>query len=71
MRGFLLEAGFSVVREFVDFRDEGVLHNFGRISGRYDSQEGCVRFSLPGRLLRALLPLDWVGHMLCYVVRRS
>lgn len=71
MRGFFHEAGFSVIHEFIDFKDEGILHNFGGICGHHDSCKGSVCFSLPGRMLRSLLPLQWVGHMLCYVVRRS
>jgi SAM-dependent methyltransferase len=68
MRRFLNEAGFTVIREFVDFADEGILHNFGKLAGRYDRENSRVRFSLPGRLLRAVIPSRWVGHMLCYVV---
>lgn len=66
MRQFVGESGFAVVREFADFKDEGVLHNFGRVVGTYDYEAGRVRLNFVGRLLRSLLPASLVGHMLCY-----
>lgn len=68
MRGFLDEAGFERVEEFVGFKDEGVLHNFGRLAGTYDFEVSRVRFSPLGRAPKALIPINLVGHMLCCVV---
>jgi hypothetical protein len=70
MRAFLGDAGLEIVEEFVEFGDEGILHNFGRISGTYDPAEARVRLSPVGRVLRRALPVDLVGHMLSYLVRR-
>ncbi|HEY6003535.1 MAG TPA: class I SAM-dependent methyltransferase [Anaeromyxobacter sp.] len=70
MRAFLRGAGLDIVEEFVDFGDEGILHNFGPIAGRFDHSTGRVRFSLIGRALRRTLPVDLMGHMLCYLVRK-
>jgi len=69
MRPFLHEAGFEVMEEFVDFGDEGILHNFGRLSGFYDHDGSKVSFTLIGKMLR-LLPVNLMGHMLCYLVRK-
>ncbi len=66
MRRFVGESGFAVIQEFADFKDEGVLHNFGGIVGSYDYAAGRVRLNPIGRLLRRLLPVSFVGHMLCY-----
>ena len=66
MRQFVRASGLAVVQEFVDFKDEGVLHNFGRVVGSYDYAAGRVSLNPIGRLLRCLLPMALVGHMLCY-----
>jgi SAM-dependent methyltransferase len=71
MRAFFAASGFEVIEEFADFKNEGVLHNFGRIAGRYDHAAGRVVFTLAGRLLVAVLPPSCVGHMLCHVVRKK
>ncbi len=70
MRSFVAEAGFAVIQEFVAFRDEGILHNFGSLSGRFNREHAKVEFSGMGRILRRLLPGTMVGHMLGYVLRR-
>jgi len=71
MRSFLTSAGFVVEDEFVDFKDEGILHNLGRIAGTYDHNAGRVVFNGFGRILRALTPLPLIGHMLCYKVTKN
>jgi len=70
MRTCLTDEGFVVVQEFVDFVDEGILHNFGSIAGKYDTEHGRVQFTIAGAVLRKLLPAQWVGHMLCYLVSK-
>ena len=70
LRGFVEKVGFEMVEEFVDFKDEGILHNFGRAAGTYDFQSSRVQLSSLGRVLKALLPQDVVGHMLCCVARK-
>jgi len=71
MRAFLQEAGFAIVDEFVEFGDEGILHNFGRVAGAYDYERGVVSLSTIGKALRGLLPVDLIGHMLYYLVRKD
>lgn len=71
MRDFLRTSGFAIEEEFVDFGDEGVLHNFGSLAGRYDYEEACVTFTMIGKWIRKAIPLSQVGHMLCYVVRSN
>lgn len=68
MRHFLEDSHFSILEETVDFGDEGLLHNFGRIVGRYDACSACVKFNILGKVLGKALPVAWRGHMLCYVV---
>lgn len=70
MKQILHECGFQIVEEFVEFGDEGILHYFGRMAGFYDYEKGRVAFTIMGRFLRAVVPLDFVGHMLCYLVRK-
>ena len=69
MREFINKAGFEVVREFVCFGDEGILHNFGRMAGKWDPSQQKVKFNLLGTVLRWVIPLKFMGHMLCYVLR--
>lgn len=71
MRSLLDAAGFEIVEQFADFKDEGILHNFGPLAGAYDFQDSRVRFSPVGRLIRRMLPVRWVGYMLCCVVSKS
>lgn len=71
MRTFIQDAGLKIVEEFVEFGDEGILHNFGRMAGAFDYARGKVSFSPIGKLLRRSLPLDQMGHMLCYLVRKN
>lgn len=70
MRAFLKDARLEIIEEFVDFGDEGILHNFGRIAGTFDYDRGTVSFTFIGKLLRTVLPTDSTGHMLCYLVRK-
>jgi len=71
MRGFLNDAGFEVREEFVGFGDEGVSNNFGTLAGRWNKERGKVDFTLLGALLRKMVPVDIMGHMLCYVVGKK
>jgi len=71
MRGFMDDAGFGVVEEFVAFGNEGILQNFGRAAGRWDAERGDVAFTLLGRLLRRIIPVTIMGHMLVYVVLKK
>lgn len=71
MQTFLQKAGFEIAEEFVEFGDEGILHNFGRMAGTFDYDRGKVSFSAIGKILRGALPLDLMGHMLCYLVRKN
>jgi len=70
MRRFLDAAGFMRMEEFVDFREEGILHNSFFLAGAYDYTHSRVRFNTLGRLLQAVVPTAWVGHMLVYVARK-
>lgn len=71
MRAFLKDTGFEIIEEFVEFGDEGILHNFGRVAGTYDYERGVVSLSAIGKALHGLLPVDRMGHMLCYLVRKD
>ncbi|MGE4220622.1 MAG: class I SAM-dependent methyltransferase [Alphaproteobacteria bacterium] len=70
-RAFLGEAGLAIREEFVGFGDEGILHHFGRLAGRWNRERAAVDFTPLGRWLRAVLPVGLAGHMLCYVVERA
>jgi len=70
MRQFVQSEGFEILEEFVSSHDEGVLHNFGGLAGKYDHETATVKFSLLGRWLRNILPIDMVGHMLVYVLHK-
>ena len=48
-----------------------ILHNFGRLAGRWNEQRAGVDFTRLGRWLRAVMPVGITGHMLCYVVERA
>ncbi|MFA7061065.1 MAG: class I SAM-dependent methyltransferase, partial [Pedobacter sp.] len=37
MRTFLAEAGFDILEESVGFGNEGILHNFGRLAGKWNA----------------------------------
>ncbi len=69
-RTFLADAGLAIREEFVGFGDEGILHHFGRLAGRWNRERAAVDFTRLGRWLRSALPVGWTGHMLCYVVER-
>ncbi len=71
MRQFLKDSNFSILEENVDFGDEGLLHNFGRLVGVYDVCSAQVQFNIFGKMLGKVLPVAWRGHMLCYVVGKS
>ena len=71
MREILYDCGFQIVDEFIEFGDEGIFHNFGRIAGHYDYEKGVVAFSMIGKMLRGVIPLNIMGNMLCLLVRKS
>lgn len=70
MRRYISATGFEITQEFVEFADEGILHNFGRVAGAYNSDLGKVDLSCVGKCLRRLMPVSVCGHMLCYLVRK-
>jgi len=71
MRIFLSQAGLVIVKEFVAFGDEGIIHNFGRIAGKWNQDRGCVDLKFIGRILKKFIPTYLMGHMLCYVVKKN
>ena len=70
MRQFLADAKFEVVEEFAAFGDEGILHNFGRLAGKWNEARCDVDLTLIGKLLRKIIPVSMMGHMLCFVVNK-
>jgi len=58
------------VQVFVGFGNEGILHNFGRLAGSWNSENADVDFTPLGKVLRMVIPVNVIGHMLCYVVRK-
>lgn len=70
MRQFIIECGFEVTAEGVGFVDEGLLHNIGRLAGRWNAETQGVVLTRVGRILKKALPGAWVGHMLYYVARK-
>jgi len=71
MRAFFVDAKFEILDEFVEFIDEGILHNFGSIAGTFDYKQGKVLLSRTGRTLRKVCPGSSTGHMLCYILMKS
>jgi len=65
MQAFLQDAGFEIIEEFVAIGDEGILHNFGRLSGVYDCDRAKVSFSLIGKVLRSVLSVALMAT--CFV----
>jgi SAM-dependent methyltransferase len=68
LRGFLDAAGFRIQSEFICFGNEGILHTLGRLAGRWNPDRNEVELTPFGRLLRALIPVSWIGHMLCCII---
>jgi len=71
MRGFLKSAGLEIQDEFVSFAPEGVLSHFGRIAGVWNPVEERADLTPIGQALLVALPERFVGHMLCYVLRKE
>lgn len=71
MRAFLDQAHFQVLDEFVAFGEEGILHNFGPLAAKWNEARGQVDLSTIGRIVQRVIPVRMMGHMLCYVVRKS
>lgn len=71
MRSFLLESGFTILEESVIARDDGLYHNLGSLFVRWDPEEEIFSFSRMGKIVRAVIPGNWIGHMLCYVIRKN
>lgn len=70
MADFVQSAGFRIEAQFAAFPDEGVLHTFGPLAGRWNHIKNRVDLRPAGQLLRRLLPTSLTGHMLCFVLRR-
>jgi SAM-dependent methyltransferase len=70
MRAFFAEARLDVLEEFVEFGNEGIFHNFGRLAGKWNEERADVDFTTIGLILKKILPVEMVGHMLCYVVAK-
>jgi SAM-dependent methyltransferase len=71
MRRFLNNCGFEIDHEFVGFGEGGVVFNFGNIAGRWIVEEDRIEFTLPGKILKTLIPTSMIGHMLCYIVSKK
>jgi SAM-dependent methyltransferase len=67
---FITAAGFTILRRFTEFPDQGILHTFGRLAATWDHEQSRVNLNPLGRLLMKLLPHRQIGHMLCYVVEK-
>jgi SAM-dependent methyltransferase len=71
MRKFISKTDFNIIREFIAFGNEGILHNFGSISGRWNEDRGDIDFTMLGRFLGRVMPVSMMGHMLCYVLKKN
>jgi len=70
-RGFLREAGFSILEAFAEFPEEGLIHNFGKLAGSYDPAGTGLSLTSLGRAVLRLLPASYLGHMVCFIARRD
>lgn len=71
MRRFAEQAGLRVVRQWVGFLEEGILHNFGSLAGRWDEDRAEVVFTPLGNTLLKLFPPAWAGAMICLLLEKS
>lgn len=71
MRTFIKKTGFTILHEFVEFHDEGVLHNFGRVAGEYNYEKGRVTLTWLGKIIKTIIPRGLTGNMLCYVLMKK
>jgi SAM-dependent methyltransferase len=71
MRRALGDASFRVDRVFPAFGSAGLIATLGSIAGRWDSDREEAVLTAFGRLCLRLLPLGWVAHQRCYVVRKA
>ncbi|PKO03915.1 MAG: hypothetical protein CVU43_00075 [Chloroflexi bacterium HGW-Chloroflexi-5] len=70
MNNFLTNSNFEIIEEIEGFAEEGILHNFGKLSGKYNYEKGTVSLSWIGKILLYLVPIRVSGHMLCYIVKK-
>jgi hypothetical protein len=71
MRAFLSESECRIVEESVIARDEGRYHNLRPLFVDGDPEEEVFSFSRAGKLVRRVVPREWIGHVLCYVVEKA
>ena len=68
---FSARPGLRLCRNLWGFGNEGILHNCGRLAASWNSESADVDFTFLGKVLRVILPVNIVGHMLCYIVRKN
>jgi len=71
IHSLLEEANFTILEGFPEFLDDGILHTFGSITGKFDFQQGKVSFSWFGKILRKIIPVEIIGHMYCCIVIKT
>ena len=71
IRNMILQAGFVIDREWIDFHEQGVLANFGSAAGSWNAPEARAELSALGRFLVRVVPLDLTGQMICFEARRA
>jgi hypothetical protein len=71
MRQFLKSNGFFIIEEFVGVGYKGIVFNFGGVAGYFDDNKLRVHLTPIGKLIHRMIPARYMGHMLCYVVRRG
>jgi SAM-dependent methyltransferase len=71
-RDLVASVGLEVTHEFVLDADQGLMHTFGRLAGRWNEENLRVEPSTLGRILTRLLPSTWTAHMVgCVAVKNA
>lgn len=71
MERFFQSTSLKIVEELFLFKEQGILHTFGRIVGYFDYSEARVKLNILGRLLNIIFPKSLVSHHICYVLRKK
>lgn len=70
LKNFLLESKFVIEEVYYLFPDQGLLHTFGKIIGKFNYDEGRVDLSMFGKILNKLLSGKLIAHHICFIVKK-
>ena len=71
MEHFFQSISLEIVEKLFLFKEQGILHTFGKIVGHFDYSVAQVKLNILGKILSLILPKSLISHHICYILKKK